>query len=124
MYVSTFRSNMLPPSPGQYSSNLKKQAALFRKTGDLPNYRSYTTEAAAFIPNSPLAPPELHNYTQLTQADIHDGHQTTGLNDPGFPIRQRQEISLFFKTSTVLGSIQPAIRWVKCFFPEGKAARA
>ena len=48
-----------------------------------------------------------------------------GAGRSGFPSRQRQEISLFFKTSTAsLGPIQPAIRWVKCFFPKGKAARA
>ena len=104
--------------PEEVSSTLSDTQVIYRTTG-------YTTEAAAFIANSPHAPRTPHNYTQLTRTDIHNGRQTTWLDDPGFPIRQRQEISLFFKTSTAsLGPIKPAIRWAKCFFPEGKAARA
>lgn len=68
----------------------------------------------AFITNSPHAPRIPHNYTELTKEHSNDGYQTTGLDDPGFPTRQRQEISLFFKPSTAsLGPIKPPIRWVK-----------
>ena len=51
--------------------------------------------------------------------------QWAGLDDPGFDLRQVQEIFNFYKTSrSALGSIQPPAQCVLAFFPRGKVARA
>ena len=147
----------------------EEASSTFPETQVIYQTARYTTEAPAFVANSPHAPRIPLNYTQLTRKDSHNGYQNTGLDDPGFESgRDKRSVIylfsrlynvptsscahltiilsssssclchfsllalipflpsvLFFKMSTTsLGPIQPAIRCVKCFFPEDKAARA